>query len=109
MINYAPVAKPLDAACSTNTFWFPFAFRQSAFLQHYQQIFTSPEVLIPLYRRSAGELRSLALERSLVTIQCVETRLASSDASSATSDDVINAVLAMIAYNVSFLFWRAVY
>lgn len=90
-----------DTARSTNTFWFPFAFRKSAFLHHYQQIFNSPNVLIPLYRRSARELRSLALERSLVTIQCVESRLASSDLSSATSESVINAVLAMVCYNVS--------
>jgi hypothetical protein len=90
-----------DTACSTNTFWFPFAFRNSAFLHHYQQIFTSPNVLIPLYRRSARELRSLALERSLETIQCVESRLSSSDASSATSDGVLHAVLALVCYNVS--------
>lgn len=90
-----------DTACSTNTFWFPFAFRKSAFLHHYQQIFTSPNVLIPLYRRSARELRSLALERSLETIQCVESRLSSSDASSATSDSVLHAVLALVCYNVS--------
>ncbi|KAK3047060.1 hypothetical protein LTR09_011485 [Extremus antarcticus] len=93
----------MGSAHSTSTFWFPFAFRNSAFLQHYQQIFTSPDVLIPLYRRSAGELQSLALERSLVTIQCVQSRLASSNASSATSDDVINAVLAMVCYNFTSL------
>jgi hypothetical protein len=91
-----------DTACSTNTFWFPFAFRKSVFLCHYQQIFTSPNVLIPLYRRSARELRSLGLERSLETIQCVESRLSSSDASSATSDSVLYAVLALVCYNVSF-------
>ncbi|KAK3723218.1 hypothetical protein LTR37_001941 [Vermiconidia calcicola] len=93
----------MGSASSTDTFWFPFAFRKSAFLQHYQQIFTSPDVLIPLYRRSARELRSLALERALVTIQCVQSRVASSDASSATSDDVINAVLAMVCYNFTSL------
>ncbi|KAK2602916.1 hypothetical protein N8I77_009413 [Diaporthe amygdali] len=93
----------MSSACSTNTFWFPFAFKKSAFLQHYRQIFTSPDVLIPLYRGSAGELRSLALERSLVTIQCVESRLASSNASSATSDSVINAVLALVCYNFTSL------
>lgn len=95
------VLKLKDAARSTNTFWFPFAFRKSAFLHHYQQIFTSPNILIPLYWRSARELRSLALERSLMTIQCVESRLASSDMSSATSESVINAVLALVCYNVS--------
>ncbi|KAK2733173.1 hypothetical protein FQN55_003711 [Onygenales sp. PD_40] len=88
---------------STNTFWFPFAFRQSAFLHHYQQIFTSPNVLIPLYRRSARQLRSLALERSLETIQCIESRLSSSDASSATSDSVLHAVLALVCYNFTSL------
>ncbi|KAG6360618.1 hypothetical protein INS49_011682 [Diaporthe citri] len=93
----------MGSAFSTNTFWFPFAFRKSAFLQHYQQIFTSPDVLIPLYRRSARELRSLALERSLETIQCVESRLASSNASSATSESVINAVLALVCYNFTTL------
>ncbi|KAF4446397.1 hypothetical protein F53441_9965 [Fusarium austroafricanum] len=66
---------------STDTFWFPFAFRKSAFLRHYQQMFASPDVLIPLYHRSARELTSLALERSLMTIQCVESRLASADKS----------------------------
>ncbi|KAL2272942.1 hypothetical protein FJTKL_05699 [Diaporthe vaccinii] len=93
----------MGSACSTNTFWFPFAFRKSAFLQHYQQIFTSPDVLIPLYRKSARELRSLALERSLETIQCVESRLASSNASSATSESIINAVLALVCYNFTSL------
>ena len=90
-----------NTACSTNTFWFPFAFRTSAFLHHYQQIFTSPNVLIPLYRRSTRELQSLALERSLETIQCVESRLSSSDVSRATSDSVLHAVLALVCYNVS--------
>ncbi|KAH7161697.1 hypothetical protein EDB81DRAFT_683664 [Dactylonectria macrodidyma] len=93
----------MGSTCSTNTFWFPFAFRKSAFLHHYQQIFTSPNVLIPLYRRSARELRSLALERSLKTIQCVESRLSSSDASSATSDSVLHAVLALVCYNFTSL------
>ncbi|KAK3384709.1 hypothetical protein B0T24DRAFT_690039 [Lasiosphaeria ovina] len=93
----------MGSTCSTNTFWFPFAFRQSTFLHHYQQIFTSPSVLIPLYRRSARELRSLALERSLETIQCVESRLSSSDASSATSDSVLHAVLALVCYNFTSL------
>ena len=93
--------KLLDTARSTSTFWFPFAFRNSAFLHHYQQLFTSPHALVPLYRRSARELRSLALERSLVTIQCVESRIASSDTSSATSDSVISAVLALVCFNVS--------
>ncbi len=92
-----------DTACSTNTFWFPFAFKKSAFLNHYHQLFASPDVLIPLYLRSSGELRSLALERSLETIQCVESRLASPDASSATSDNVLDAVLALICYNVSLV------
>ncbi|KAK0709927.1 hypothetical protein B0T26DRAFT_652587 [Lasiosphaeria miniovina] len=93
----------MGSTSSTNTFWFPFAFRQSAFLHHYQQIFTSPNVLIPLYRRSARELRSLALERSLETIQCVESRLSSSDARSATSDSVLHAVLALVCYNFTSL------
>ncbi|KAK7416541.1 hypothetical protein QQX98_005145 [Neonectria punicea] len=93
----------MSSTCSTNTFWFPFAFRKSAFLHHYQHIFTSPNVLIPLYRKSARELRSLALERSLETIQCVESRLSSSDASSATSDSVLHAVLAMVCYNFTSL------
>lgn len=93
----------MGSTCSTNTFWFPFAFRKSAFLCHYQQIFTSPNVLIPLYRRSARELRSLGLERSLETIQCVESRLSSSDASSATSDSVLYAVLALVCYNFTSL------
>ncbi|KAH8595355.1 hypothetical protein B0O99DRAFT_155028 [Bisporella sp. PMI_857] len=93
----------MGSTCSTNTFWFPFAFRKSAFLHHYQQIFTSPNVLIPLYRRSARELRSLALERSLKTIQCVESRLSSSDASNATSDSVLHAVLALVCYNFTSL------
>lgn len=104
--NCSPIHKSWDTDCSTNTFWFPFAFKKSAFLRHYQRIFTSPDILVPLYRSSAGELRSLALERSLETIQCVESRLASSDVSRATSDSVIHAVLAMICYNVSFLSWQ---
>ncbi|CAJ2509081.1 Uu.00g141070.m01.CDS01 [Anthostomella pinea] len=93
----------MSSTFSTNTFWFPFAFRKSPFLHHYQQIFTSPNVLIPLYRRSARALRSLALERSLETIQCVESRLSSSDAGSATSDSVIHAVLALVCYNFTSL------
>ncbi|KAB5585214.1 hypothetical protein GE09DRAFT_946050 [Coniochaeta sp. 2T2.1] len=88
---------------STNTFWFPFAFRKSMFLNHYQQLFALPDVVIPLCLRSAGELRSLALERSLETIQCVESTLASSDASTTTSDKVLDAVLAMICYNFTSL------
>ncbi|KFA71534.1 hypothetical protein S40288_06835 [Stachybotrys chartarum IBT 40288] len=88
-----------DEDCSATTFWFPFAVRKSAFLHHYQKVLTSPNVLIPLYRRSARELRSLALERSLETIQCVESRLSSPDTSSATSDSVLHAVLALICYN----------
>ncbi|CCT65616.1 uncharacterized protein FFB20_07809 [Fusarium fujikuroi] len=87
----------------TNTFWSPFAFRKSAFLKHYQQIFSSPEVLVPLYRQSSLELKAMALERSLMTIQCIESRLASSDTSWATSDSVISAVLALICYNFSNL------
>jgi hypothetical protein len=90
-----------DPAFSTNTFRFPFAFQKSAFHHYYQQVFTSPDVLISLYRSSAKELRSLALERSIKTIQCVEFRLSSSDASFATSDSVLNAVLALVCYNVS--------
>ncbi|KAF4480064.1 hypothetical protein FAGAP_12209 [Fusarium agapanthi] len=86
-----------------NTFWSPFAFRKSAFLKHYQQIFSSPDVLIPLYHQSSLELKSIALERSLMTIQCIESRLTSSDASWATSDSVISAVLALICYNFSNL------
>ncbi|KAH8909275.1 hypothetical protein BR93DRAFT_994955 [Coniochaeta sp. PMI_546] len=93
----------MSATCSTNTFWFPFAFRKSAFLHHYQQIFSSPDVLIPLYRRSARELRCLALERSLETIQCVESRLSSPDTSIATSDSVLHAVLTLICYNFTSL------
>ena len=85
----------------TSTFWFPLAFKKSAFLHHYQQLFASPDITIQLYLRSAGELRSLALERSLETIQCVESTLASSDTTIAMSDRVLNAVLAMICYNVS--------
>ncbi|KAG4276762.1 hypothetical protein FPRO04_01260 [Fusarium proliferatum] len=87
----------------TNTFWSPFAFRKSAFLKHYQQIFSSPEVLVPLYRQSSLELKAMALERSLMTIQCIESRLASSDTSWATSDSVVSAVLALICYNFSNL------
>ncbi|KAM7190497.1 hypothetical protein V8F33_009480 [Rhypophila sp. PSN 637] len=93
----------LCSTSSTNTFWFPFAFRQSAFLHHYQQIFTSPDVLIPLYRRSARELQALSLQRSLETIQCVESRISSSDAASATSDSVLHAVLALACYNFTSL------
>ncbi|KPM45146.1 hypothetical protein AK830_g1318 [Neonectria ditissima] len=92
-----------DTAHSTNIFWFPFAFRKSPFLHHYQEIFTSPNVLIPLYSRSNRKLRSLALERSLETIQCIESRLSSSDASSATSDNVLYAVLALVCYNFTNL------
>lgn len=92
-----------DADRSTNTFWFPCAIRKSAFLHHYQKILTSPTVRIPLYNRSARELRSLALERSLETIQCVESRLSSPDTRSATSDSVLHAVLALVCYNVSFI------
>jgi len=95
-----------DTACSSNTFWFPFAFRQSAFLHHYQKIFTSPNVLVPLYRRSGKELTTLALERSLETIQCVESTLASSDMSKATSERVISTVLALVCYNVSSWYGR---
>ncbi|KAF5628177.1 uncharacterized protein FTJAE_8929 [Fusarium tjaetaba] len=86
-----------------NTFWSPFAFRKSAFLKHYQRIFSSPDVLIQLYRQSSLGLKSLALERSLMTIQCIESRLVSSDTSWATSDSVISAVLAIICYNFSNL------
>ncbi|KAJ4245812.1 hypothetical protein NW762_013936 [Fusarium torreyae] len=93
----------MDSNRPTNTFWFPFAFKNSAFLHQYQQIFTSPDVLVPLYRRSARELKSLALERSLVTIQCVESRIASSKTTVATSDDVISAVLALACYNFTTL------
>ncbi|KAK0721885.1 hypothetical protein B0T26DRAFT_769787 [Lasiosphaeria miniovina] len=50
-----------------------------------------------------SKLRSLALERSLETIQCVESRLSSSDASSATSDGVLHAVLALVCYNFTSL------
>ncbi|RKK98624.1 hypothetical protein BFJ71_g6633 [Fusarium oxysporum] len=93
----------MSGTYSANTFWSPFAFRKSAFLKHYQQIFSSPDVLIPLYRRSSLELKSIALERSLMTIQCIESRLTSSDTSWATSDSVISAVLALICYNFSNL------
>ncbi|POS76934.1 hypothetical protein DHEL01_v204659 [Diaporthe helianthi] len=93
----------MRSPCSTDTFWFPFAFRKSAFLHHYQQTFTSPNILIPLYRKSARELQSMALERSLETIQCVEARISSPDASIATSDIVLHAVLAMICYNFTSL------
>ncbi|KAF4338538.1 hypothetical protein FBEOM_7577 [Fusarium beomiforme] len=95
--------KSQDTAGSTNTFWFPFAFRKSAFLQHYQQMFTSPDILIPLYLRSARELESLALERSLITIQCIESRLASQNTRWATSVSVISAVLALVCYNFTNL------
>ncbi|KAL5626069.1 hypothetical protein FOBRF1_000412 [Fusarium oxysporum] len=93
----------MSGTYSANTFWSPFAFRKSAFLKHYQQIFSSPDVLIPLYLRSSLELKSIALERSLMTIQCIESRLTSSDTSWATSDSVISAVLALICYNFSNL------
>ncbi|KAF5564359.1 hypothetical protein FPHYL_4783 [Fusarium phyllophilum] len=87
----------------TNAFWSPFAFRKSAFLKHYQQIFSSPDLLVQLYRQSSLELKSIALERSLITIQCIESRLTSSDPSWATSDSGISAVLALICYNLSNL------
>ena len=64
-------------------------------------MFNSPNVLIPLYRRSAKKLRSWSLERSLETIQCIESTLSSSDVSTATSDRVLHAVLALVCYNVS--------
>ncbi|KAF5600218.1 hypothetical protein FPANT_2650 [Fusarium pseudoanthophilum] len=51
----------------------------------------------------SGRLKSLALERSLLTIQCIESRLISSDTSWTTSDSVISAVLAIICYNFSIL------
>ncbi|KAF5607886.1 uncharacterized protein FSUBG_4988 [Fusarium subglutinans] len=86
-----------------NAFWSPFAFRKSAFLKHYQKIFSSPDALIPLYHQSSLELKSIALERSLMTIRCIESRLTSSDTSWATSDSVISAVLALICYNFSNL------
>ncbi|KAL9571671.1 hypothetical protein ACKAV7_004313 [Fusarium commune] len=91
------------AGYSSNTFWFPFAFRKSAFLKHYQHIFSLPDVLIPLYRQSAQKLESLALERSLMTIQCIESRLASPNTKWATSESVISAVLALVSYNFTNL------
>lgn len=87
----------------TETFWFPFAFRQSAFLWHYRQIFISPDLLVPLYRASARRLQFLALERSLTTIQCIESTIASCNVSSSLSDKVLSAVLAIVCYNVSFI------
>ena len=95
MLTYRNIAHP------TNTFWVPYAFRNSAFLNHYQQIFAAPEVLVPLFSGSGRELQSLALERSLETIHCVEARLASPDVSRATSNLVLEAVTAIVCYNVS--------
>ncbi|KAF4556694.1 Hypothetical protein D9617_1g085730 [Elsinoe fawcettii] len=89
----------LSSASCTNTFWFPFAFQQSAFLNHYQELLKTPQALISMYRSSAGKLKNLALQRSLETIQCVESRLASPDPDLATSNQVFHAVLAMICYN----------
>jgi hypothetical protein len=84
-----------------NAFWFPFAFKISAFLDHYQSIFVSPDVIIPLYSRSAKRLKALALERGLRTIRCVESQLLRLGASNALWDRVLIAVLALICYNVS--------
>jgi hypothetical protein len=100
-VRFSPLPEH-DTAWCESTFWCPFAFKNSAFLLHYRHIFGSPHILVPLYRRSAKQLRLLALQRSLETIQCVETRLSSFDTSSATSDDVLRAVLALICYNVRF-------
>jgi len=91
-----------NTAHPMNTFWVPYAFRNSPFLNHYQQIFAAPDVVVPLFSGSGRELKSLALERSLETIHCVETRLASPDVSCATSNTVLEAVTAIVCYNVSF-------
>jgi hypothetical protein len=43
------------------------------------------------------------MERSLITIQCIESRLVNSGSGGATSDEVIHAVLALVCYNVRLL------
>ncbi|KAF4959823.1 hypothetical protein FGADI_1326 [Fusarium gaditjirri] len=53
--------------------------------------------------RAAQKLESLALERALMTIQCIESRLASPNTKWATSESVISAVLALISYNFTNL------
>lgn len=88
-------------AVPTNTAYFPFAFRHSPFLNHYRDLFRDARILVSLYRYSARTLQSLALERALLTIRCVESRLASKDLHIATHHSVLSAVLGMVLYNLT--------
>jgi hypothetical protein len=53
-----------------------------------------------MYWRLPAKLNRLALERSLGTIACIKSSLTNPDSSTATSNTVISAVLALICYNV---------
>lgn len=70
-------------------------------MQHYHSFFTSTHFLESVSRSGVKELKALALDRSVVTIRCIEGTLAMADNSSSTSQRLINGILALICYNVS--------
>ncbi|KAL4866853.1 hypothetical protein BDV12DRAFT_198827 [Aspergillus spectabilis] len=80
-------------------FWFPFAFRASKFLGHFQQTLTSPDMLAAAACIPGNKFQMIALQRSSGTITCLETIIANTDLSIATANSVIQAVLASISYN----------
>jgi hypothetical protein len=83
-------------------FWFPFAFRASAFLRHFRTTIISPQVLDATVDVPGNTFHAIALQRSIGTITCIEEKLAAKDRVIATSDSVIRGVLASICYNVGY-------
>ncbi|KAI0129903.1 hypothetical protein BJ170DRAFT_618034 [Xylariales sp. AK1849] len=83
----------------TEGFWFPFAFKSSRFLHEFQHVFTSPNILGGVSRALSAKFRIMALERSCITISCIESYLANPNLGQEAANIVIRAVLAIICYN----------
>ncbi|KAL4965768.1 uncharacterized protein BDV14DRAFT_51055 [Aspergillus stella-maris] len=89
-----------DAKQVQGGFWFPFAFRASAFLHHFRDAFTSPQLLKSITAALSKEFQIIALRRMSETIACIGTILSGHDLRQVTANNVIRGVLACICYNL---------
>ncbi|KIA75682.1 hypothetical protein HK57_00543 [Aspergillus ustus] len=60
---------------------------------------TSPEMLSAVARAPEKRFDTIALERSIGTVACIEAKLAHADSSVATAERVVRGVIASICYN----------
>ncbi|KAL4951164.1 hypothetical protein BDW69DRAFT_186638 [Aspergillus filifer] len=77
-------------------FWFPFAFRSSAFLYHFREALTSPRMLASITTAVSREFQIVALRRMSGTISCIGKILSGHDLRNVTANNVIRGVLACL-------------